>query len=175
MIQIQFNQADLTRWMSALRRVKRRVNSRIKGQMQMDCAIEYYQLVHKNIMSEKYAGSYAPYSKAYAKWKKKKDYKYPGWWKLNLDLIKALTIFKQGDGYVGGVPPGVMDTGGKSYGKGRPYKIAKYGWIAEWGGVFAGQAHPARAVFQPTMDEYAKDSWKKKGQEALNKVGGAWA
>jgi len=24
------------------------------------------------------------------------------------------------------------------------------------------------------MDEYAKDSWEKKGQEALNKVGGAW-
>lgn len=174
MIQIQFNQADLIRWMSALRRVKRRAHSQIKTQMQMNCAIEYHQLVHKNIMSEKYA-PFTAYEDRYAKWKKKKGYKYPGWWKLNLDLVNALTIFKQGDGYVGGIPPGVMDSGGKSYGEGRAYLIAKYGWIAEWGGIFAGQKHPARAVFKPSMDEYAKDDWKKQGQKALNKVGEAWA
>ena len=174
MIQIQFNQADLRRWISAIYRIKRRVRGRVKEQMQMDCAIEYHQLVHKNIMSEKYA-PFTAYAGAYEKWKKKRNYKYPGWWKLNLDLVNALTIFKQGDGYVGGVPPGAMDMGGKSYGKGRAYKIAKYGWIAEWGGSFAGQKHPARAVFKPTMDEYAKDGWEKKGEEVLDKVREAWA
>lgn len=164
MIQIQFDQADLSRWMRALRRLKIRASHRI-NKMQRDCAIEYYQLVHANIVTEKYAGGYTPYSKTYAKWKQKKGYLYPGWWKLSLNLIHALTVFKQGDGWVGGIPPGATGE------RGRPISI--YGAAGEFKSVRLEQ--PARPIFEPTMQEYAKEAWKKKGQENLSKIREAWA
>lgn len=166
MIQIQFDKTDLSRWMRALRRVKRRAHGHIKEQMQRDCATEYYQLVAANIVSEKYA-PYTAYKERYAKWKQKKGYPYPGWWKLSRNLLNALSIFKQGDGWVGGIPPGVEGE------RGRP--ISVYGAAGEFKSVRPEQ--PDRPVFEPTMEEYGKEGgeWEKRGKEALDKVGEAWA
>ena len=161
MLQIQFNQADFRRWMRATDKIQAKAKLWIESNMQIYCAVDYFQLVHKNIVSEKYAGSYAPYSKKYAAWKQKR-YPYPGWWKVTHALLNSLTVFKHGDGWVGGIPSGM--------------KAAVYGAAGEFEKVREEQ--PARPVFTPTMEEYAKNKkngWEKRGREALDHIKTAWA
>jgi len=174
MIQIQFNQADLNRWMRAVDKVQNKAKLWIENEMQRRCATDYFQLVQKNIMTQKYSAGYKPYNERYAKWK------YPkgtgagiDFWILGGDLVRNLQIFKHGGGWVGGIPPGIKDSGGKSWlgprfgGKGKSKKIAMYG----------AKAEALRPVFKPTMEEYAddKNGWQKRGREALNYIKGAWA
>ncbi len=102
---------------------------------------------------------------------------YPSPWRLRGDLVSSLSAFKapNGKGYIGGVPIGAMDQGGKSWlGKGSkgpkgPSKpIAMYGSILEYG-------PKRRPVFGPSADEYAKTGWGKRGQESLNELRKQWA
>ena len=160
MLQIQFNQADLRRWIRATNKIQSKAKLWIEDNMQMYCAVDYYQLVHKNIMNEKYGNEYKKYKKRYATWKQKR-YPYPGWWKVTHTLLNTLTVFKHGNGWVGGIPPAMK-------------KVSKYGGAGEWG---RGDIQAARPVFTPTMEEYAKDKdgWKKRGKEALDHIKTAWS
>jgi len=170
MIKIEINQADKQRIFSALDRIKSVADVQVKDTMQMKCAVDYYQLVMKNIQSRNRPG--LAYSKRYRNWKYEYSWSgYPAPWRLRGDLVKSLGAYRFGDGYIGGVQPGAMDTGGKSwFGKGKegpkgPSKsIEMYGRVEEH----------RRPVFKPAKEEYAKDGWIKRGNELLKRIGAEW-
>ena len=167
---IRFSVKDYQRWTSALLRVKRRLIAQSRT-LPKDCATEYYQLVHKNIMSQRYAGSYPKYTKEYAKWKAKvattMDF-----WRLYDALIRNLQAFKvKSDSpgetaYMGGIPPHV------TYG-GKP--IAMYGSAVEMGKFSKSpKTLKPRPVFWPTALEYAAKKWKERNYQSLNKIKESW-
>ena len=170
MISIEINKADVARLVSALDRIETTVKVQVPDTMQFKCAVDYYQLVMTNIM--KMSSPNPPYSERYGNWKKKYGWQgYPSPWRLKGDLVKSLGAYKFGEGYIGGVEPGAMDSGGKSwFGKGKsgakgPSKsIEMYGRVGE----------NRRPVFTPTMEEYAKDGWQKRGDEMLKRIEADW-
>ena len=182
MITIKFKESDFQRYMKALTKLEQSAKTFGQDEMQRRCAVDYFQLVVKNIMQMKFPRP--GYSKRYRNWKYEYGWSgYPSPWRLRGDLVSSLAAFKVGNGYVGGVPIGAMDQGGKSwFGKGRKgpvgksKSIAMYGTVMEKGGVWpkAG-THPPRPVFEPTMKEYAGTGWQKRGVEALAKLRKAWA
>ena len=168
MIQIQLYQKELTRWLNALAKVETSAPVWIEDRIQNKMAIDYYQLLTKNILSGKYAGSWT-YGKEYGPWKIKNR---PGpFWKLTGDLMKSLTTWKDGKGYRSGIPAG--KTGGMGWSLKGPHKrsIGMYGWYGEYG----RKGQPARPLFKPTMDEYAASGHKKRGAEALKGIGRHWS
>ena len=85
--------------------------------------------------------------------------------------MKSLGAYKLGGGYIGGVQPGAMDSGGKSwYGKGKMGAKGESKSIEMYGRV---EEH-RRPVFTPTMDEYEKDGWQKRGDEMLKRIEADW-
>jgi len=167
MIRIKFIEADLMRFMRALDKLAARVKLWGEDEMQRRCAIDYYQLVAKNIRERSYANP--QYRERYAEWKKKYGRMgYPAPWKLFGDLLRSLQTFKVKDGWVGGIPAGLMDSGGKSWlgqgDYGDPKEIAMYGAVEE----------SRRPIFKPTATEYANVGWRKRGQEALEVFRRTW-
>ena len=188
MITIKFIESDFQRYMKALTKLEQKVKTFGQDEMQRRCAVDYFQLVVKNIMQMNFPRP--GYSKWYRNWKYEYGWSgYPSPWRLRGDLVSSLAAFKApgGDGYVGGVPIGAMDQGGKSwFGKGRrgpvggPRPIGPgsgsfkgYGWVGEHGG--RGGKQPARPVFEPTMKEYASTGWQKRAKEASTELKKAWA
>lgn len=173
----------MARYLAALEKVRASVNHFGMDEMQRRCAIDYYQLVVKNIMSK---GTARPaYSPRYRNWKYEYGWQgYPSPWRLRGDLVASLAAFKNagGNGWYGGVPHGATDSGGKSwFGKGSkgpmgPSKsIGMYGWVMEYGGSWpkAG-THPPRPVFGPSAEEYTVAGWDKRGLEALDELKKGW-
>ena len=171
MLKVSLNNSDYERIMNALRKLEVLAAVIVQDDMQRICATDFYQLVFQNIVTQKYAGTYAPYSPRYAKWKMD-VVGHLNFWVLKGDLLKALTVFKSKTGWTGGIPAGVKDTGGKSWkgnlDKGAPEEIALYGQRLEF------DKKKPRKVFQPTTEEYAIEGWKKRGREALREVGKLW-
>jgi len=173
MISVKINQADTARIMGALNRLQTTVKVQGKDTMQFKCATDYYQLVLNNI--NKRHSPRPAYSRRYKNWKYEYGWQgYPSPWKLKGDLVQSLGSFRFGDGYLGGVQPGARDSGGKSWhGKGKKgqkgtYKsIEMYGRVGEYG-------KKKRPVFEPTMEEYAKDGWQKRGDEMITRMGADW-
>ena len=170
MISVKVNQKDITRILNALKRIEATVKVQGLDTMPWKCATDYYQLVMTNIQKRTRA---APaYSKRYRNWKYEYGWQgYPSPWKLRGDLVKSLGAYKLGDGYIGGVQPGAMDSGGKSwFGKGKagpkgPSKsIEMYGRVEE----------NRRPVFEPTMKEYEQDGFQKRGDEMLKRIEADW-
>ena len=173
----------MARYLAALEKVRASVNHFGMDEMQRRCAIDYYQLVVKNIMSK---GTARPaYSPRYRNWKYEYGWQgYPSPWRLRGDLVASLAAFKNagGNGWYGGVPHGATDSGGKSwFGKGSkgpmgPSKsIGMYGWVMEYGGSWpkAG-THPPRPIFGPSAEEYTVAGWDKRGLEALDELQKGW-
>ena len=173
----------MARYLAALEKVRASVNHFGMNEMQRRCAIDYYQLVVKNILSK---GTARPaYSPRYRNWKYEYGWQgYPSPWRLRGDLVASLAAFKNagGNGWYGGVPHGATDSGGKSwFGKGSkgpmgPSKsIGMYGWVMEYGGSWpkAG-THPPRPIFGPSAEEYTVAGWDKRGLEALDELKKGW-
>jgi hypothetical protein len=182
MITIKFKEHDLARYLAALEKIRASVTHFGMDEMQRRCAIDYYQLVMQNIM--KRTSPRPAYSVRYRNWKYEYGWMgYPSPWRLKGDLVNSLTAFRSAGsqkGWIGGVPIGAMDSGGKSWlGKGsqgarggsRP--IALYGKAGEYGRQ--GGKQPARPVFGPSADEYAGEGWIRRGAEALNELKAQWA
>ena len=173
MITIKFIEADLQRYMRALAKLRQSVKLFGQDEMQRRCAIDYYQLLIQNILRRNLPRP--AYSKRYRSWKYEYGWQdYPSPWRLRGDLVKSLSAFRAPDGnsWIGGVPIGAMDSGGKSWDgkgskgpKGGSKSIAMYGSIEE----------ARRPIFGPTAEEYAKTGWSKRGREALNNLKAAWA
>uniref|UniRef100_A0A6M3KJ38 Uncharacterized protein n=1 Tax=viral metagenome TaxID=1070528 RepID=A0A6M3KJ38_9ZZZZ len=170
MIYIEFIQRDFNRYMTALQRMEIVAKETITDTMQRDCAVDYYQRVIKNILSQKFASSYIPLSTEYSKWKSKRMYKMPAHWELSGALMRSLQAFRyngwRGKGWFSGVPSGATGERGRL--------IAVYGAAGEFREVRAIQ--PARPVFTPTKEEYKTDSggWSKRGRESLVKIKQTW-
>ena len=185
MITIRIKDSDLKRYLNALNKLRTTVETFGKDEMQRRCAVDYYQLVVKNILNT--TSPQPSYRGRYGDWKKKYGWMgYPSPGRLRGDLIKNMTAFKDsGNGWWGGIVRGTMDQGGKSwFGKGSKgpgggsRDIGKYGWVMEKGGDYSAQGggrHPGRPVFEPTAKEYAREGWGKRGQEALNELKKAWS
>ena len=134
------------------------------------CATDYYQLVLKNIMSQRYAGAYPAYHPSYAKWKEqavsKMDY-----WRLFDNVIRNLRAFRVDGNEAGQVAyMGGIDDSASANGK----SIALYGHAVEDGNFGAGKAKKPRPVFWPTALEYAIKPWRDRNYQSLNRIKGNW-
>jgi hypothetical protein len=170
-IGVRFSRKDLGRWVGAVRKVKKEAYHQTV-EMSHKCAVDYYQMVQRNIMFQKY--TYHPLEERYAEWKASVGADPGKFWWLFGDLMQALTAFTvppedgqvYGSSWMGGIPAGIRDSGGKSMfgGKGEPRLIALYGSVNE----------RRRPLFRPTAMEFAQKKWKRKGRIALGKIKGKW-
>lgn len=180
---IKFNPADYIRIRLALKRLLK-VSSISMNHTQQKMAIDYKHLVTRNIMTQKFAGGYAPYNTRYQKWKEQFA-STTGFHVLKGDAVKAITAqlikkHKWTVHWFSGIPDKIRDSGGKSWfypmGKGgKPKSIAMYMYVSEYGGSHGrGGSHPPRPVFGPSALEYSRTGHPKRGAEYLRKVRGAW-
>ena len=182
-IAIRINTPDLKRWYSAINRLEKQAMDELDENPKRN-AIGYSNLVVRNIMMQKQMGGYTPYNPRYAAWKEQYG-KASGFWQLFGDLVRNITHFRVADNrmgikaWMGGIPPNVMDLGGKSwFGKGRqglPKKIAMYGHVMEYGGSWpkAG-SHLPRPIFRPTADEYQNIMWWKELEKSRMRIRDKW-
>lgn len=170
MIMMKLDQKEYQRIMKALKSVRYRINWWIKvdgGELNRRCSIGYMQLLVRNIMG--LTRPNPPYVPRYRTWKfEYGKMGYPAPWRLFGDLVRNISNFREGIGWVGGIPAGVMDSGGKSWAgkgdKGKPKRIAMYAAVNE----------RRRPIFRPTMEEYADAEWPKQGTLALRNIGRGW-
>jgi len=171
MIKIQLVKSDVRRYLRALNRIDKVATREVTENQQMRSAIDYRHRLTTNIMTQRYAGRYASYHPQYAKWKQARTSNFPGYWVLSGRLVGSLTSMRLPHGkasaWFGGVQPGALGE------RGRP--IALYGSAGEFSFIRPNQ--PARPVFTPTMEDYAKDpsGWMKRGNETTRAVRNAWS
>jgi len=176
LISVKIKETDLQRWLFAIEKVKTAFKL-WPGEMQRKCATDYYQLLVRNILTRKYR--FIEYNERYGGWKEKYFPARP-FWVLKGDFLSSISIMKARNGYITGVPPGVMDTGGKSWlgtgTEGKVKEIAMYAKVGEFGkGPGPGGKHPPRPIFEPTAEEYASGKWIERGKETLQKIKLAWS
>ena len=191
-IGIRFDVSDFNRWIRALTNVQTESRRQSREVPRLG-AIDYKQLLIRNIMGQRHMGGYTPYRDRYAEWKAAHGRR-RGYWQLFGDLVRSITTerttypFSTGQltyAFFSGIPAGVKDSGGKSWASrntrtrsaiaNRPKKIAWYARIMEKGlPRRKGQTHPARPIFEPSMEEYKQSGWLVRGQAALTAVGRRW-
>lgn len=188
MITIKLNQKELERIRKAGQKVIKRARWWMEdngGELPRRASLQFVNKLAVAISTEKYSAGYAQYHPQYRNWKA--QWASIGWWKIKGDLLASLTTwmspYKTKGGWMAGIPGGVMDSGGKSWwyrglggkNKGKRKKIAMIATTGEFGGNFGkGGTHPARPVFQPTMDDYYEEDLPKLADQALDAIGGAW-
>ena len=170
MIKVEINQSDFARLKTALARLQTTVKVRGMDTLQFNCATDYYQLVTEKIMRLR-----APspgYSKRYRNWKYEYKWEgYPSPWRLRGDLVRSLGSYRYGEGYLGGVHPGAMDSGGKSWhGKGKKGPKGESKSIEMYGRVGENK----RPVFEPVMEEYKKAGWQKRIDAFMKRMEADW-
>lgn len=164
---IRFSRTDLNRWLSAVKRVQAFAFNQSK-ELPLTHATDYYQLVYKNIIEQRYGASYPAYSERYAKWKSQVA-STMDFWRLYDALLKNLRAFKvEGEAGETAYMGGIMDT---AFSKGK--SIAMYGRVVESGEFGAGIKKP-RPLFWPTALEYSYKPWKERGYKSLDKIKDAW-
>lgn len=167
-IGIRFDVQDFIRWTSALKRITKQTIIEAEN-LPRKCSIDYYQLVYRNIVSQKYAGGYPAYHPDYEKWKKKLGTRMD-YWRLWDALVNSLGSFKvQSDegetAYMGGISDTITF-------KGKP--IAMYGRTVETGKFGPGKAVKPRPVFKPSALEYADKHWVSRFNDSVRKIKQSW-
>lgn len=177
MIKVEFKPEDMARLKAAMVKLSVSAHEQAENKIPKLGAIQFRDRVADAILSQKYVGIDWDYSESYADWKAAQG-KNDGYWRLAGDLVASLSISKLGNGWFSGVPVGIKDSGGKSYGKGKSRDIAWYGRIIEWGGIFnssqGAQTHKPRPVFVPTLKEFAAIDWPRIGSQALIELSKSW-
>lgn len=182
---IRLDVGDLTKWLRALDRIEAEARRQSREAPRKE-SIDYKHLLVGNIMGQRHMSGYAAYNTRYAAWKAQYGRAH-GYWQLFGDLVRNIvstrTTYPFGTSqltyaFFSGIPAGVKDSGGKSWfgrgHKGASKDIAWYARIMEKGSASGGQVHPARPIFEPTMEEYAQSGWITRGAEALNEIGKRW-
>lgn len=180
-IKVEVSKNDIRRITRALERVKRSVN-REREELPYRMAVDYVNLLRRNIMTQKFAGSYAPYNPRYAKWKEQ-YFATTGYWVMRGEIINNLTTYRD-RGYknrwIGGLPPSLSMVPSSSWfyppgaGGQKPKSINMYAYVNEYGGNYSGYSHPARPIFRPTKVEYERGNFRRRGLEALQLIGRSW-
>lgn len=142
--------------------------------------------VIEGIKANKYVYAWDPralrYNFKYREWKMT-HFGHLKFWRLRGELLRSITHFKMGDGYMAGIQPGAMDSGGVSWlgapgEKGSPKPIAMYARILEYGGDFraaGGGFHPPRPVFRPSLVQFRLRNAKDIGRKYMRTyIAGAW-
>ena len=172
-IRATFIGRDFIRWIRASQRVRTIAGNQLND-LPYRQALDYIDLIRKNISSDKYGATYADYNPRYASWKYNIFRSTGGFWELRGELLAALKAIKFGRGWLGGIPAGVMDSGNVSWlgigDKGRSIPIALYGQWMEYG----RRGQPARPLFGPTLDEYSGAGAVKRGIESLKRIRSGW-
>lgn len=172
-IQVRFVSYQYNRWMRAVEKIKKNALSE-KENLPRRMSIDYCNLVRKNLLAGKYASTYARYNERYQEWKYKIFRSQGGFWELRGLLLISLKSYKSGNGWFGGIPAGIMDTGNVSwFGKGdrgRPVPIAQYGIWMEYG----RRGQPSRPLFRPTLIEYSDTQAIERLDESRIKLRESW-
>jgi len=163
MLKITLNYRELRRIQTALQNIKQEAKRQLVsggGSFNRLCAIDYNQLLLKNIFSR--TSPSPAYTEKYAKWKKKKSLMgYPSPWRLSGDLVHALGIFRSDIGWASGLPAKIFSSGRL---KGQR-EIATYAKTEE----------KRRPIFKPTATEYEVSSTRQnRVNELLQKVSAQW-
>lgn len=177
-ITARLNKKDLSKIHGATTYIKNR--SRVSfhgGTVCREGALQYTKLLTQNILSNKFAATYAPYHPQYAKYKASVATR-GGFWQLYGDLLRSIqfyrhskTIWKAGVKGVGKRESWFTGKGSRK--KPTPYNIAKYATIGEFGSSAGGQFHPARPIFRPTLAEFVP-TWYDINLKALKFVAEVW-
>jgi len=164
MIQVRFVSYQYNRWMRAVDRLKVLAESE-RVNLPRKMSIDYIDQIRKNIYADKYRAAYPKYSERYSVWKYLVFKSRGGFWFLRGELVTSLKSMQVKQGWFGGIPAGVLDSGNVSWfgkgDKGRRIPIAQYAYWLEYGR--AGQ--PSRPLFRPTLIEYYE------GGKALTRLG----
>lgn len=175
-VRAYFDPADFMRIMRALEGLEQE-SKRLENELPRHNAIDYSQLLHKNISSGANIPN-VPYNERYAKWKR--DYGlFQSVWQLNQFVMNSIAFWKaSGKSWRAGIPAGVSDAGGTSWlGQGNlgdPKPIAMYAKVVEYGLWQGRKGYKARPVFGPTKEEYEKEGFTKRGERALKSLGNRW-
>lgn len=172
---IEFDPKDLTRAFLALDRLDSIVTTQ-QSELPYRCAVDFKNLVINNILTQKYSAQYAPYSGRYAHWKTVTMLRGSHFWSLYGDLLKNITAFRFDNGWMGGVPAGAMDSGGKSWFGTRQNRVGSRKSIAMYGRTmeYGLNNHPARPVFQPSTAEFISGGYSVRALESLRKIVVGW-
>lgn len=138
-------------------------------------AIDYKNLVSQAIATNSFPTRVPRHTKKYAEWKRLKG-KTSRIGILDYDLLHAITAFKTADGWFGGVPPGVMDDGGKNWNlRGRPVEIVKYGmWLEEGNRLGQPDRQRPRPIFMPLAKRYIKLGFMVRVYTLIRKLETMW-
>jgi len=171
MLRAFLDPGQLRRWLVATHKLENEARI-LEDRLPYTCAFEYTNLVRQNLVSGKF--SYPTYNERYESWKK--DHGFPmKFWMLKRDLLNAITIIKMPKGYLGGVDPTAIDSGGKSWfgaGDYGPKKlIVWYALLVEEG--FGTYPKP-RPLFIPTGIEYSDTGWIRQAEAALKRLEQQW-
>jgi len=167
-LKIEFVKSDLARINAALTRLDQAAIS-AKENLPIRNAMDYVDLLTKNITSQKYMLASGQYNKRYKSWKQQQNVgmKY---WLLGRDLINSLSVFGHEGGWIGGVPEDVYESQTKSWLRpmgsviGKKKKIAMYGWANEG----------LRPVFKPTKEEYRQNGMVDRAKDVINVFAMNW-
>lgn len=174
MITAKLSSKDVAKIVRAIKRVVTQVKTQ-RRIMPRRCAMEAVQLLRGNINKQAFS-PYVSYTKKYAKWKRQQG-RPSMFWKLTGDLIQAIRVHRiTQTAWMAGISGSAMDSGGKSYGKGRRVPIGMYARILEYGGNFgSGGKHPKRPVFVPTAHQYRTGGMMmKQADRSFKVIGSKW-
>ena len=182
-IHILFDARTFRKWLRVLDQLKPRAQLWILNEMQRECANDYVNILRQNISQQVHMSRYAPYSERYRDWKEQ----YFGalaYWRLKDDLLNNLTYWETQGGWMGGIPGGIMDQGGKSMfyppdhpkqaDVSPPKQIAFYARMNEYGWG-PNKKQTERPIFRPTAENYATSTQRKsRGRTALRRTVAQW-
>jgi len=167
-IKIEFIKSDLVRINAALTRLEQAAIS-ARDNLPLRNAMDYIELLTKNITSQKYMPAPGGYHDRYDKWKKQQNVGME-YWLLGRDLINNLSVFGHEGGWVGGIPDDAYESQSKSWLRpmgaagGKRKKIKIYGWANEG----------LRPIFSPTKEEYKQNGMVKRGNDVIDVFGMNW-
>lgn len=165
---ILFDPKDLQKIVSATNKITNVVYNASK-RLPYRMAIAYAELLRRNITTG-VMPTYPPYHPKYAEYKTLMvGHLKP--WQLFGDVLANITVFRHGKGFMGGIPAGKMDRGGKGwYGTGKPSSIAAYARANEFG---QGKT-PARPIFRPTFENFKAKDLPRFEKETFNEIKRWW-
>ena len=167
MIALTWEENDFNRYIAALDNVANAIRDE-KRNLPYRCAVDFSNLLLQQISSQAY--QLASNRKRYREWKLGRV-SHLDHWILDGDLVSSITAFRHGTGWMGGIPSGVYDKGGKSwYGGGPPKEISRYARWLEYGRT--GQ--PERPVVQPTTVLYRNHGYLKQLRLTKRNVESKW-
>lgn len=168
---------NLNEILRAFKRVERALH-REKSELPKRCAFDYRDLLSRNIMTQKFAGSYPPYNPRYKTWKEQ-YFSTTGFLVMRGTMVGNLSVYRGRfrTHWYSGLPKGLKVPGSSWFGppgKGKMVNVSMYAHVNEFGGNWGYGYHPPRPVWIPTKEEYKKSKFQDRGKESLEILKRSW-